>query len=188
MITQNFYFQASASYVKYHHDEEDELINIEIKNIIKHPDYVSKRKFNDIALIELERDVVFTYYRNPACLHYDTILVKSSLTITGWRRESSNNDTLSGWMLQARVEESNFDVCNSKLSPLTPLPKPKVLLRTSQLCAMGKIRNDSIDTCRRSDIGPLQFQAGASFRYIHYIYGIYSFEIACNNEISEGVS
>lgn len=102
----------------------------------------------------MESDVIFNYYRNPACLHYDTVEVKPPLIITGWRRESSKNDALTGWMLQARVIESNFDECSSKVQSL----RLNALQKTSQLCAMGQIRNNSIDTCRNSEIGPLHFE------------------------------
>lgn len=65
------------------------------KTIKKHPAYISKQKYNDIALFELEDEVLFTDYIMPVCLQCekDVDSIGRELIISGWGytdREQSN--------------------------------------------------------------------------------------------------
>ncbi|RVE47612.1 hypothetical protein evm_007709 [Chilo suppressalis] len=57
-----------------------------IVRIINHPDYKPPKKYNDIALIELEPGLYFTSFVQPACLHTgsDDVLVGKKAIMTGW--------------------------------------------------------------------------------------------------------
>jgi hypothetical protein len=44
-------------------------VDVGIKNIIIHPNFSARRKYDDIALIELKESVKFTSVLRPACLH-----------------------------------------------------------------------------------------------------------------------
>ncbi|CAH2209515.1 jg26166, partial [Pararge aegeria aegeria] len=60
--------------------------NIGIWNLIAHPDFNPEHHYYDIALVELEREVIFSKYIQPACLstrEYD-ISSNKRLTVTGW--------------------------------------------------------------------------------------------------------
>ncbi|CAG9791046.1 unnamed protein product [Diatraea saccharalis] len=44
-------------------------LDVNILRVINHPNYKPPKKYNDIALIELQREVSFTSYVQPACLY-----------------------------------------------------------------------------------------------------------------------
>lgn len=60
-------------------------IDINIKRIIVHPNYNPPKKYNDIALIELENEVKFGKVQ-PACLWSDSDIsdLGREAMLTGW--------------------------------------------------------------------------------------------------------
>ena len=46
-------------------------VDINITKFHKYPDYNSGSEINDIALLELEKNVEFNFFIRPACLHQD---------------------------------------------------------------------------------------------------------------------
>lgn len=52
-------------------NDEAQPAEYDIKRFIKHADYKRDSKQNDIALIELTKDVTFTNFIRPACLQQD---------------------------------------------------------------------------------------------------------------------
>lgn len=61
-------------------------MDVNITRIIVHPQYKSPKKYYDIALMELEHDVEFTYNVQPACLwtELSTETLGLDATVTGW--------------------------------------------------------------------------------------------------------
>lgn len=59
---------------------------IKIKNFIKYPDFRSTSKYDDIALMELEKEVDVTNgFARPMCLPtMNTKAAKDKYTIAGW--------------------------------------------------------------------------------------------------------
>lgn len=57
-----------------------------ILKIIVHPKYSPPKKYYDIALMELEKNVRFTKFIQPACLwnKFDTSALGTEATLTGW--------------------------------------------------------------------------------------------------------
>lgn len=52
--------------------------------IIVHPDYISTSKYNDIALIRLNKEVKFNDHIRPACLYNNGNINSRKVTATGW--------------------------------------------------------------------------------------------------------
>lgn len=48
--------------------EDDDQVDFDVEQIIKHPKYSQKQAYNDIALVKLAQDVLFTKMLRPACL------------------------------------------------------------------------------------------------------------------------
>lgn len=46
-----------------------EPIDYKVVEFIKHPEYLPPQRYNDIALLRLEKEVQFGKYIRPACLH-----------------------------------------------------------------------------------------------------------------------
>lgn len=65
-------------------DDDSPTRDYSIVQVIRHPDYKPSSKYNDIALIELERDVEFTDYIKPACLWTTFNVNYTSGVATGW--------------------------------------------------------------------------------------------------------
>lgn len=49
-------------------NDDAQPVKLNIVERIKHPEYTSRLKYNDIALLQLENDVIFNEYIRPACL------------------------------------------------------------------------------------------------------------------------
>lgn len=62
------------------------LFLFELQRIVRHPEYSSIRKKNDIALIQFNGTVQFDDIVRPACIRIDTADVPTSqeLIIAGW--------------------------------------------------------------------------------------------------------
>jgi hypothetical protein len=59
-------------------------VDVVISEIIVHPDYVSSLRYNDIALLRLEKKVKFNNHIRPACLHNKENINSPKVTATGW--------------------------------------------------------------------------------------------------------
>lgn len=59
-------------------------IEILVDDIIVHPDYVTTSKYNDIALIRLNKAVKFNDHIRPACLYKNDHINDRKVTATGW--------------------------------------------------------------------------------------------------------
>nr|CAH7748882.1 unnamed protein product [Callosobruchus chinensis] len=57
-----------------------------VSDIIVHPNYRYPEKYNDIALIKVDRDIKFTNYIRPACLNTKDYINHKSAIATGWGR------------------------------------------------------------------------------------------------------
>jgi hypothetical protein len=64
-----------------------------IQRIIIHPNYYKTLKYNDIALLRLDRDVRFNQYIRPACLPSDNV-IRGRPVATGWGRTDFGNSNL----------------------------------------------------------------------------------------------
>ncbi|XP_055301595.1 serine protease persephone-like isoform X2 [Sitodiplosis mosellana] len=67
-------------------DDDSDPVDINIKEIIRHPEYKASTRQNDIALFRLAKRVQFTDIVRPACLRTDLSDVKPDikLIVTGW--------------------------------------------------------------------------------------------------------
>lgn len=59
-------------------------VNYAIKKIFRHPDYNPPAKYNDIALLKLDRKVQFTKFIQPACLYTNDTFRVNKTVATGW--------------------------------------------------------------------------------------------------------
>lgn len=67
---------------------QDRILQNDLKiiKITNHPNYQPPKKYFDIALMELENEVIFTRFVQPACLWsgFDTSSLGDKATLTGW--------------------------------------------------------------------------------------------------------
>lgn len=168
-------------------DEEDKntSIDIKIKKITPHPDYHRRSKYNDVALIELEQNVMFTKYARPACLFNPESEIFPPLYIAGWGITDEDHKNLSSWLLKIEVREVNFDQCSYNYNRQQLPTLPQGLKKASQLCVVGKRGKNIIGPCQGETGIPLSFKERKPQYYMHHILGINSFGFVCGYEFGD---
>ncbi|XP_045538738.1 serine protease Hayan-like [Papilio machaon] len=163
-------------------------VNAIIKKIINHPLYNPPKKYNDIAIIELQTDVRFSKYVQPACLwpRYDTSPLGTKATLTGWGVIETARLLTSPELQAAEVDILSSEVCDSLLKP--SCTRLWCGMNETQLCA-GKLAG-GVDACQGDSGGPLQVKIDLpsnSEGAMHYVIGVTSFGIGCARANKPGV-
>nr|CAD7590224.1 unnamed protein product [Timema genevievae] len=161
---------------------------------IPHPSYRYPSKYNDVALLRLERDADFSGYVRPACLHTDYGVERASAIATGWGRTSTGKrwpgsgtpwDSLSkDWPTQdlMKVDLSllEFRKCQTTFNTTVNSALQRTLsdgvLEDSMLCA-GELQGGK-DTCQGDSGGPLQYSMDTPY-CMYSLVGITSFGMEC---------
>ncbi|CAO1338292.1 unnamed protein product [Diamesa serratosioi] len=159
-------------------DSENTPQDINIKMVHLHKNYTSRKKYNDIALLELTENVKYDNAVLPACLYTKRgdIDSKENLIITGWGITDTNTKQKSDWLLKATVSALSIQECNQKFEHLN-LPQINQGLLSTQLCAFDQLKNS--DACQGDSGGPIQIKQSDN-RF--YIVGVTSFGAACGSE------
>ncbi|CAH1642527.1 unnamed protein product [Spodoptera littoralis] len=140
----------------------------EIQKIIKHPEFKPPSTYHDIALLELDKEVVFSPSIRPACLKVDDDFEHRAYAagwgLLGYRQENAN--VLQNIPLWRVADE----VCSAKY--LTHRTFINGLDNDTQIC----YGDDGIvrDTCSGDSGGPLQIRNENVF-CTHLILGVTSF-------------
>ncbi|XP_017769950.1 PREDICTED: uncharacterized protein LOC108557798 [Nicrophorus vespilloides] len=158
--------------------------DFQVANVYRHPDYKSPSRYNDIALIKLNRSVDSTIYAHMACLNTDpNVNPDGGLIATGWGLLKFAGEP-ADHLQKLELNLVNFEECNKHYPPERKLDKG--ILDDSQLCA----GHPSRDTCEGDSGGPLQrfihFDR-TSIPRVHTVYGVTSFGKACGLSSSPGV-
>lgn len=169
-----------ASYVRLgEHDKTNhELLDVQIEDftvaqIVPHPDYRSSSHYNDIALLQLDRDAQLGPYVRPICLP-DTANLQAKQTIaSGWGKVGWDEE-LSNTLLKVTLELFPFNECYDSFSIMKKLPQG--INNETQMCAGS--RASSGDTCQGDSGGPLQVFHSTLYCMYTQI-GVTSFGKAC---------
>ncbi|CAG9130135.1 unnamed protein product [Plutella xylostella] len=156
--------------------------DFKIIRTIVHPRYASPRKYYDIALMELEKNVEFSTLIRPACLWNDLIFDNKDLphrpTVTGWGAVESASKIISPELQVAELDIIPKDTCEELLRPSCNRNFCSVF--HSQVC--GGNLTGGVDTCQGDSGGPFQVELDLpedmSGR-MHYVLGITSFGVGC---------
>ncbi|XP_017482234.1 PREDICTED: trypsin-1-like isoform X2 [Rhagoletis zephyria] len=118
-----------------------------VRNAIVHPMYYFER-YNDIALVELDRDATLNEYVLPACLPSKDAIYKS-FTAVGWGE--TEKKISSTHLLKVKLDLFAGDECTASVTAQTEL-EWGVRVRT-QICAGS--HQSGFDTCYGDSGGPL---------------------------------
>ncbi|XP_013144033.1 PREDICTED: trypsin 5G1-like [Papilio polytes] len=144
-----------------------------IKNIIKHPEYKAPKRYNDIALLETETEIILSDRVVPACLHVDTSADDAKALASGWG--ATQNRGSSADVLQ-KVILNKF----SELECAILFPPTRLMLNgfngNTQICYGDKEK--SKDTCQGDSGGPLQLK-NSKIHCMYTVVGVTSFGRAC---------
>nr|XP_034833575.1 serine protease snake-like [Maniola hyperantus] len=158
--------------------------DVKIKRFIRHPGYRPPKKYNDIALIELDSVVQFKGNIHPACLwpYYDISHLGTEGVLTGWGYTEQGKQPT---QLQAAVVDIiETPKCDSILEMFRNRNWDG--FRETQLCA-GKLVG-GIDTCQGDSGGPLQVKVPLKTEgNMYQILGVTSFGIKCGKKNRPGV-
>jgi secreted trypsin-like serine protease len=171
-------------------DDRAQPQNFGVKRLIKHENYIANESYTDIALIELDREAIFTKFVRPACLWQEAQISSRTAIATGWglleflgsQAEDLQKVTLS--LLQNYQCSPFYNHIAKHTNEL------KWGIVDSQVCAAavegGRLVGGK-DTCRGDSGGPLQINFKDN-PCVYYVVGITSFSsIGCGEENSPGV-
>ncbi|XP_068961195.1 transmembrane protease serine 11B-like [Petaurus breviceps papuanus] len=147
-----------------------------IKTIIIHEDYQPPLVHDDIALVELAKEVTFTKNIRAICLPEATqnFSAGDMAVVTGWGKLSMSGP-LPVILQQATVQIIDTDTCSAPGAYFR-------LIKNSMLCA--GYMSGKIDACQNDSGGPL---ASLGSRGIWYLIGIVSWGEGCGKVNKPGV-
>ncbi|KAG0725097.1 CLIP domain-containing serine protease 2 [Chionoecetes opilio] len=145
-------------------------------------DYDPATYENDIVILVLDREVVFTDYIQPVCLPFDQLdneYADDYLMVVGWGKTDFKTENYPDVPLEASVPVVSRTRCAQSYSRFAGRQKPVIDAR--QLCA----GNGTTDSCGGDSGGPLHYLNLDDGRY--YLVGIVSFGYQCANSDYPGV-
>ncbi|KFB36766.1 AGAP000571-PA-like protein [Anopheles sinensis] len=150
----------------------------QIEYLIKHPEYRSKEKQNDIALAKVMQPFIFVPEVNPVCLpnsleDKDKIL---KLHIAGWG--STENMKKSNKLLWANVTTVPISKCREAYEQF---PQVGSKITDQHYCAIGNNETDISDACWGDSGGPLFTSANISGTLKYQLIGIISKGVNCGS-------
>lgn len=155
--------------------DDAEPRDFNVAQILVHPQYNGSMRYNDIALVQIQEEIIINDYIRPACLPYQEFYNQSQLIITGW-----GSTQLAGrnaaHLQKAAVEEFKETECNEIYSEDDDTALPFGLQHRTQICAGTK--QGIQDTCQGDSGGPLQI-VHDNHRCMYSIIGITSYGQAC---------
>ncbi|XP_045482161.1 serine protease snake-like isoform X2 [Harmonia axyridis] len=138
---------------------------------ISHPNYSSTSKYNDIALLKLDKPVQFSENVLPICLSTSASDINQKLIATGWGKTEVNGPR-SDALLRVNLEYFSNPICNNAYADVSKKDLPEGVSEEKQICAGSK--TDSRDTCQGDSGGPLQINTDKL-----YLVGITSIGKMC---------
>ncbi|TMW49758.1 hypothetical protein DOY81_005180 [Sarcophaga bullata] len=154
-------------------------VEIRIKNIYEHPEYNIRYKYNDIAIVELERGVETSEFIYPVCLYMNETDPdpEIELWVTGWgHKKAIGRGTNSDSLMKARLYVTPMDHCNSRFIEhgyTKPIPQG---ITSGIFCAENM--EEGIDACQGDSGGPLNFVVNEELKN-YRVVGIVNSGISC---------
>ncbi|XP_076263134.1 serine protease persephone-like isoform X1 [Rhynchophorus ferrugineus] len=131
----------------------EEAQDINIKSSLPHPEYNARLKQNDIALLELVKDVTTNEHVYPACL-YTFNDNPSKLIMSGWGHLQDYVDSNNSFIMQtAEAKSIPIDKCNERINSTPIRVLTSRVITDNQICAILKS-----DSCCRDSGSPLQIE------------------------------
>jgi len=135
-----------------------------VTNYLKHPGYQTPASYNDIALLQVERNIVFTQYVRPICFPASATgsldLTNVSVTLAGWGT-TQYGGKISQLLLHVVVEIVSRSQCEAAYKQLQDysLAFPQGIPANIMLCA-GVLQGGK-DACQGDSGGPMMWQTGS---------------------------
>ncbi|KAK0084920.1 hypothetical protein PV325_006122 [Microctonus aethiopoides] len=153
--------------------------NMQERNVInrqKHPDYKLPSRYNDIALLTLDKPLDLNADVRPGCLEFELSPPGKHVIATGFGRTSYEADKGSNDLMKVTLDHIDPDVCKKYLEGDTGGKLMPQGLVSSIFCA-GVLEGGK-DTCQGDSGGPLQRVLSEPY-CMYSILGITSFGKFC---------
>ncbi|KAM7350035.1 uncharacterized protein ACRADG_008729 isoform 1-T3 [Cochliomyia hominivorax] len=158
--------------------EMSTAVELRIKETYIHDDYSTRLTYNDIAILELERDVETNENIYPVCLYTNEKDPDTNirLWVTGWGTYNTTTRSFSNILLKAPLHTSPLENCNKSFTEYGLNRRiPEGIIRT-QFCAEDK---DQIrDACQGDSGGPLNLIVDESYKNYRLV-GVVSSGFGC---------
>lgn len=164
-------------------DDGAQPVNYVIVERIRHPDYKPPTKYNDIALLKLDRRVEFSDFIRPACLYTKDYFDVNKTVATGWGKIDFA-EPLSDTLLKVAISIIDNKQCNDLYSLDSPTRELSRGIASSMMCA-GELRGGK-DTCQGDSGGPIQITRPNN-QCVYDIIGVTSFGKFCAAKNAPGV-
>lgn len=147
----------------------DPPVDVDIARVIIHPNYDPEYHWNDIALLRLAKQIVYTEWISPICMPFSSRFRKNEyrnekLTISGWGKTETRQKSLRKMKLNMPVYD--FEVCTARYK------QANIMLTGRQMCVGGEPGKDS---CNGDSGGPLMSPVIEEESENWYIVGITSY-------------
>ncbi|KAM9705236.1 transmembrane protease serine 9-like [Menidia menidia] len=150
-------------------EPEEQLVGV--SRIFSHHGYSSQTKEADLALVRVQRPLVFNDYVRPIQVWTAALPELMRCTITGWGSTRENGPRVHR-LQEVNVSILNFDACNDYYHGR---------IRSSMFCA-GK-EEGGADACQGDSGGPLSCFTGSR----HQLAGLVSWGVGCGRARKPGV-
>lgn len=128
-------------------DADPQEFEIDPNVILKHPNYSTKSKYNDLGLIKMTKPARLNPYVRPACLFTSDTLKNQKGIATGWGKQDYAGDE-SGSLLKVVLDMYTNQQCNDSYDIETKLADGII---NTQVCA-GSLTDERKDTCQVSAV------------------------------------
>lgn len=143
-----FLFRGPAKFVRIgdlnitSNTDDAEPQDFTIKRGIPHPAYKFPSKYNDIALMELDKEIKRSSYVSMACLdtkrHHD----EKFMIATGWGKTEFLGDA-SSFLLKVDLDIADYTACSKGYAKSPTRELPRGILDDMHICAGGKPKQDT---------------------------------------------
>ncbi|XP_037939396.1 serine protease persephone-like [Teleopsis dalmanni] len=164
-------------------DEEqmDDRVEIPVIKTHIHENYSSGSNYNDIALLQLERNVTYTLDVFPICLYtnIEDPPVDSILYVIGWGVVDVTTRRKSDVLLKAKLKITPLSACNRSYAEQGLTRHISQGIISSQMCAQDD--SEMKDACQGDSGGPLNLVVNETTKN-YRIIGIVSAGFSCGTE------
>ncbi|KAH8404637.1 hypothetical protein KR215_005417 [Drosophila sulfurigaster] len=158
--------------LEFNNDKDDaQPEDFGVRKSTEHPDYEYGLLYNDIAIVELDRQVNFNVYKVPACLPFEDGSRQDSFIATGWGHTTFAGSD-SNVLRKVKLNVFGRDRC-----PMSDeiIELPNGYNATTQLC-IGS--NEQKDTCNGDSGGPV-IMYHSEYPCMYHVMGVTSLGIGC---------
>lgn len=152
--------------------------DIVIAKTIVHPNFTRRTRYDDIAILKLQKSLTFSKFINAACLdtNVNVLPAEERLEVCGWGVISRTRNLQSRVLMKTFVHATCTNSCNTWYENNRRVPQGVL---EGQFCA-GDEKGES-DTCLGDSGGPVTVVSEDAQHYV--LVGVTSFGRGCGSEV-----